>query len=163
MPPRGRPSSSTRRCRCTGNWPDCGLATTLANLGHVSLRRGDAGQAEGLFRQSLADFRTLGRPRGVARCLVGLAGVAAARGEAHRAARLLGAADAQLERLGARLEACDRALYGRQAATLRARLGGAAFAAVLAQGRALTLDAALELALRTRPARRAGNVNRQHH
>ena len=133
-----------------------GIAAALANLGHVSLWRADAGQAEGLFRQSLAGYRALGRPRGVAVCLVGLAGVAAARGEAHRAARLLGGWDAQHERLGAHLEACDRALYGRQdgdapRATRRRRVNAA-----LAQGRALTLDAALELALRARPARRAG-------
>jgi DNA-binding CsgD family transcriptional regulator len=129
-----------------------GYGTTLANLGHVTLRRGDVDGAAAVFAESLAGFQVLRRPRGVAQCLTGLAGVAAARHDLLRAARLLGAVRELLEPLGDRLDSSDRAEFDRHEATVRARLGPVAFARAHDEGRALPPAQALAIAARSGPA-----------
>jgi hypothetical protein len=79
-------------------------------------------------------------------CLEGLAGVAAVRGEAARAARLFGAAEALRERVGAPLTPTERSLYEGLLAAVLAGLDPHAFAEVWADGRALPLDTAVALA-----------------
>ncbi len=82
-------------------------------------------------------------------CLAGLAGAAAAGtpAEAKQAAQLLGAAEALLETTGVRLNSVDQDAYDYYAAAARARLDDATFAALLEQGRAMTLEQAVAYAL----------------
>ncbi|HUS15226.1 MAG TPA: tetratricopeptide repeat protein, partial [Chloroflexia bacterium] len=120
-----------------------GMAMPLHNLGHVVLRLGDADRAGALFEESLALFQALDVPVGVALCLAGLAGVAGAQGDAGRGAKLLGAAAAALDAIGAHLQAADLTDYEHSEAVLRAALGEAAFAAAFATGRTLPPDEAL--------------------
>jgi hypothetical protein len=78
---------------------------------------------------------------------VGLALVAAGRGDAELAARLLGAADATRERVGVAAlgtELVETELVRRAA---RSRLGTPALEAALAAGRDLSADQALRVAL----------------
>ena len=83
----------------------------------------------------------------VALALVGMAGTLLDQGQVERAARLLRAAEVLVETIGGRLPPIDHGLYDRNVATARAALGEAAFAAALAEGRAMTLEAALAYAL----------------
>jgi hypothetical protein len=69
--------------------------------------------------------------------------VAGAEGDAERAARLFGAAEALREALGAPLPPVERAHYDRSIATVRAALGEKAFAAAWTAGRAMPLEAAV--------------------
>jgi hypothetical protein len=78
-------------------------------------------------------------------CLEGLAGVAAARGRAA-AARLCGAREALLERLGPGLLPADPAGHARTVELVRAALGDAAFAAAHEAGRALPPEDAIAAA-----------------
>jgi DNA-binding NarL/FixJ family response regulator len=71
-----------------------------------------------------------------------LAQVLAARGEPAGAARLLGAAQTLGEGIGG---AIGGVTYAHLAETIRARLGAARFAAIWAEGRALTLAQAVAL------------------
>jgi hypothetical protein len=64
-----------------------------------------------------------------------------------RAARLFGVVEAQLDILAAPLISTDRIEYQRHLAAARAQLAEAAFAAALAEGRAMSLDQALAYAL----------------
>ena len=76
-------------------------------------------------------------------------GVAYAREDPARAARLLGRADALREETAFRdVEPFERRVRDEAEAELRARLGEDAYAAAYADGRALTLEDALALALR---------------
>jgi hypothetical protein len=78
---------------------------------------------------------------------VGL-GAAYARGDPTRAARLIGRADLLCEETASELEPLEGRVRAETEAALRARLGEDAYAAVYAEGRALSLEDALALALR---------------
>ena len=85
-----------------------GSALALINLGFVAELRADAPQAEGLHREAFVEASRLGDPRAVARAVEGLAGAAVVAGQADRAARLLGAADALRHSVGSPLAQGER-------------------------------------------------------
>jgi len=119
----------------------------LHNLGHVALAGGDPRRAARLFLESADLYRaTGGDRRGVAECLIGLAGAAVRSGQHEAAARLFGAAEAALEALGSAFSPANRTDYDRSLGALRTELEGDRLAAAWAAGRALSLDDALTLA-----------------
>jgi DNA-binding CsgD family transcriptional regulator len=121
------------------------LVVALGGAAQVALVRQDLDQAITRLREEIDLALALEFRWSVADALVGLAGVADQRGNDWQAARLLGAAIALRELLGS-----DRFLhessFRRIEATVRARLGAAAFAAALAEGQALSPEAAIEAA-----------------
>ena len=123
------------------------IARSIHNLGYVAHAQGDDVRSAALFAESLALFRERGNQRGTIEGLAGMAGVIGARelapDGARRAARLLGAAAAQFEAIGAVMWPADRFEYQRNLAAIRAVLGEAAFAAAWAEGQALTLEQAI--------------------
>jgi non-specific serine/threonine protein kinase len=94
-------------------------------------------------------FRANGDQRGVAECLVGVAGVALALGQPERAARLFGAADACLQAARAAIAPVNLAEYERNLAAARARLGPSAFASACQAGRAMSPEQAVAYATAT--------------
>jgi len=126
-----------------------GIAITLGNLGHVALQQGNYEGAAGLFKEALGLAQQLVYKLGIAEYLAGLGGVAAGEGRFVRAARLLGSTEEVLSLLGALLRPPDRAEYERSIATTRAGLSDAAFASAWAEGKAMTLDQAIQCALST--------------
>lgn len=130
-----------------------GVGARLHNLAHVALLRADHARATDLFRESLRIARDVGSPNIAMLCVAGLAAVAVAAGTpqtAARAVRLFGIAEAMRETSGWLMSPPDRAVYDRNVALARARLGSSAFAAVLADARAMTHDEALDYASETR-------------
>ena len=83
----------------------------------------------------------------MAASIEGLAGLAAAQGQAGRAARLFGAAEALRESVSNRIPPSERAEYDHNIAAARAQLSEAAFAASWAGGRAMSLEQAVAYAL----------------
>jgi hypothetical protein len=73
--------------------------------------------------------------------------VAARLGAWERAAQLAGAAEALRETIGYELEPTDRAFRDRYLTEVRAALGETALEATMAEGRAMTLEEAVRLAL----------------
>jgi len=134
-------------CREIGN--NVWTAWALDNLGDIALYQGDAVQAAALFENSLSLFRGVGYKEGIAQCLTGFGGVACAAGQAARAARLCSAAEALREAIAIPMEPADGAHYARTIATARAQLDDAPFAAAWAEGRAMTLEQAIDEALRS--------------
>ena len=124
-----------------------GVTYALAHLGTVAHARGDESTAAARFTESLPLQRALGDIRGVAASLEGLAAVAGAEARPARAARLLGAAGQLREAIGAPLPPDRHAEYERTVTAARALLGEEAFAAAFEEGRALSVDAAVALAL----------------
>jgi non-specific serine/threonine protein kinase len=126
------------------------IAMSLAFLGHVRLLQGDAAGANMAFVEGLGWQQQVGDKVFMTYCLIGLGGVAAkavAGAPASRAVRLLGAAEALREVIGAPLLPPFLTQYERIVAGLRSDFDEAAFEAAWAEGRALTLEQAVALAL----------------
>ena len=100
--------------------------------------------------------RELGEKFSTARCLAGLGGVAVGMGreqgqleQVHLGTKLLGAAEALLEAIGAVLEADVRMVYEQGVASTRAQLSEEEFERVWAEGRAMSMEQAIECALQS--------------
>jgi predicted ATPase/class 3 adenylate cyclase len=124
-----------------------GRAVNLFNLGQLALFANDAREARGMYQKSLATSVKLGARSNIAYGLEGLAGVAVLEGQAERAGRLLGAAEALRKAINARIDKADLPLYERTLAAVDAALGNEAFTAARAAGAALSLEKAVQLAL----------------
>jgi len=103
--------------------------------------------AEGFLKEALALDRELGSWAYGAYCLEGFAGLAGARGQGVRAARLWGAAEALRTDIGAPPSLDARPLYERSMAAARAQLGEAQWEAAFAQGMAMSAEEATDYAL----------------
>jgi len=124
------------------------VALALLNIGTTTWMLGDLERARELLRDGLAAAREIGQ---VDIIIAGFAalGVAYARPDPARAARLLGRADALREETASRDdEPFERRVRDEAEAGLRASLGEEAYAAAYSDGRALTLEDGLTLALR---------------
>ena len=135
-------------------------ATTVSNLGLVALEEGDYVSAWSHFGESLILRRELGDKWGIALSLAGLGGVLVALGstgnatdlageesETRRGARLLGAVDALLGSTGVVLEVEDRVPHERALASALRLLGPEEFAQLQAEGRAMSMEQAIDYAL----------------
>jgi len=129
-------SEALQRFQESGDTYGAGIA--LANLGRVARDRGSYAQAATLYAEGLALHWDDGDRGRIAACLNGLGIVAALAGQAERAGRLCGAAEALREAIGAPVPRY-RGQYERAIATGLATLGEEAFAAAWAAGRALSL------------------------
>jgi predicted ATPase/class 3 adenylate cyclase len=121
----------------------CELATVARDMGEPLV-------AIALVEESL---RTLD-PRekfGIVACLHALAMVASQEGAAKRAAVLFGASLRLREEIGAAIPPFERDEYDHSAGRVQSQLGEDEFARLLAEGRGLTVDAAISYA-RERPA-----------
>jgi tetratricopeptide (TPR) repeat protein len=121
------------------------LARAFMNLGLTTLALGDVQRARALLRDSLVAAREIGLVEGFIGGFVGLAAVYA-REDPVRAARLMGSADVLCEEAGF-LRQLEDPLRAETEAELRARLGENAYEAAYAEGRLLTLEDALALAV----------------
>ncbi len=124
-----------------------GVANSLANLGHVMLAFGEPARAHEYFHQALDVRVRLGNVLGVAECLEGFAG-AAVDDQPRRAVVLLGAAAELRERAGAPVPASEQGRYDQLRERARHQQSDESFAAASAEGRTLTMQAAIELATR---------------
>jgi tetratricopeptide (TPR) repeat protein len=124
-----------------------GMAQSRSTLGNVAFHQGHHERAMTLFKESLVLRRELGNKVGVAECMERLGGVAGEGGHPGRAGRLFGAAEALRESIGAPVPPVDRADYERNVAAARAGLSESAFASAWAEGRAMTVEQAVEYAL----------------
>lgn len=123
------------------------VARSLFNLGAAALRRGRYQDALSRFRESIALSRGIDDKEDLAWCLEGFAALAAAEGDAERAARLLGAAGVLLETIGGAFKPFERLLHDQTVAAAHTRLGTTTFEAIRVQGAALNLQQAVEFAV----------------
>jgi predicted ATPase len=125
-----------------------GIAEALHTLGWRALWQNADERAAALFAESLALFHELGDRRGIANCLDGWSALAGARGLAERASRLGGAAQAVRAAMNAPLSPSEHTDLEHSIAALRAALGEEGFDAAWADGQALTLEQAVDEALK---------------
>jgi DNA-binding CsgD family transcriptional regulator len=123
------------------------MAYVLYRVGLLEFGQGDLKGASLLLGQSLSLSRDLRNKRGMAVSASALACVAGIQGRADRATRLFGVATALLDASNYRLTPTLSELHRRAEANARAVLGDRGFAASLAEGRRMTLDEGIALAL----------------
>jgi predicted ATPase/DNA-binding CsgD family transcriptional regulator len=127
------------------------LNYVLDNLGWAALLQGDHERARTSYEESLVVSNELGDKMIASESLEGLACISAAQGEVERAARLFGATEALHETLREAVayqhtpeEEAWREPY---LATIRSQLDEAAWQAAWAEGRAMSMEQAIEYAL----------------
>jgi hypothetical protein len=117
------------------------------NLTFIALHEGEAGRARDLGRQGLQLTRAMNDRLQLATALALLAGAIGVMGQPQQAARLLGASEIALERLGAFHQPNDKREIDGMIAAVHAQLDEATFQAAWAQGRELALEQAVAQAL----------------
>jgi tetratricopeptide (TPR) repeat protein len=118
-----------------------------SDLAHALRHGGALEEADALYRETLRDWQYAGNRGAVANQLECLAYLAIVKGDAVRAARLLGAAEALREVADAPLLSSERPEYDAQVERLREQLDEVALGSAWAGGRAMTADEAVEFAL----------------
>lgn len=131
------------------------------NLAFLAQHAGDAERAWQLAHQGLLLARDRQDRNDIADAIITMAGSLVAggappQGTFRRAARLLGAAEAEHERMGTFLQPSNRPEYHRILAKVRGRLDDGLFQAAWAEGRDMTLEQALAYALEGAGAPDAG-------
>jgi tetratricopeptide (TPR) repeat protein len=138
-------------------------AICLLNLARVAIQRGSGESARTMLLEALAIAAEIGS-RLVGQFVLDIsAWLAAFVGDAARAARFFGAAEAQLERTAYHRETVDEAPMAPLIAQTRARLGQDGFAAAEQAGRALDYDeATTEVRAWLKPAGQRTGPTRTH-
>lgn len=122
------------------------IAIVRGSLAQLALSEGEYQRAFDLMAQNLAPTCDRNYRRGIAVGLEVMAGIAGARGEAVRAARLVGAARAARASICSTFSLADLSLLKPYMDMARSRLTEAAFAAAVEEGRAMPVEEALEYA-----------------
>ncbi|MFF8605655.1 ATP-binding protein [Streptomyces sp. NPDC015346] len=139
-----------RRCQAAGErWQ---LSYALWERGFLKLIRGEVDAAESDLCEALRIKRSFHDTLGLALVLEVLAWTTVAKGEAERAATLLGGTAALWKTIGAPLVGSTHMIARREQfeKAAREKIGKAAFDAAFGRGRALTAEETLALALRER-------------
>jgi DNA-binding CsgD family transcriptional regulator len=123
------------------------IAIGLMYSALAALTRGDHERVQPLSEESLKLLRRAEDKQHIPDCLEIMAGGAGAQGLAHRAARLWGAAEGMREEIGVPLQPEDRKLLDPYLATARSSLGEVAWQEMLAEGRAMMPEQAIEYSL----------------
>ncbi|MFN8472310.1 MAG: tetratricopeptide repeat protein [Anaerolineae bacterium] len=124
-----------------------GVANGLNNLGRVARDLGDYAGARRFFTESLTTNRELGDRGAIAYLLEDFASLAALENQPERALRLAAAAEALRETVGAPLSEPEQKRLAQTLAPVQESLGAEISAARWADGRTLTFEQAIDMAL----------------
>ena len=123
------------------------IGYALNGLGRVAYLRGKYDRAHALYKEALGMFRKTGSQWNIAYSLEGFAALAVAQQDMPRAARLFGATETFYSQLRFLISPRERDNHDRDLAATRAALGEETFSALSAEGRAMTIEQAVEYAL----------------
>jgi predicted ATPase len=124
------------------------IAATQLRFGYLRYELKDVVQAEDFFRKSLVALKDLGGRNDIIECLEGFAGVAALLMQPRRGARLLAAAQALRDIIDIPVARYHRALYQHIVESVANQLDSKAIELFSTEGRAMSLEEAIEYALR---------------
>ena len=116
-------------------------------LGSFQVLHGEFDQGAIHLKKGLSLYCQINNIYFIGNCILGLAGAANGRHQPLEAARLFGAREAIHESIGSKLDAGLQPIYTSLVAQTRAILDESVFEAAWAEGRAMTLDEAVEYAL----------------
>ncbi|HEX5839824.1 MAG TPA: tetratricopeptide repeat protein [Anaerolineales bacterium] len=123
------------------------IAWSLGGLADVTRLRADYKRATGMFKKSLSLYQRSGNKIGPPFSMEALALVAVALGDAKRAARLWGAASAWREAINELLPLSYQRDYAASISQARTQLGEELYASAWSEGRAMSPEQAIALAL----------------
>ncbi len=123
------------------------LPRALDTLSWATLLGGEPQRAKAKFEEDLTLSKELDDKATITTSLEGLACVAGANGEALRAAKLFGAAEALMEATGYGFSPQESTMVEPYRASARSRLGEAGWDEALAEGRTMSMEAAIGYAL----------------
>jgi uncharacterized protein HemY len=123
------------------------LAMVHSELAHLERRQGHFAKAKPLYRETLQEWQKIGHRAAIAHELECFAFIAKAQEEDQRAVRLLGTAEILRENINIPMNPPERVEYDREVNDLRVNMDEAAFAKTWAEGRALTMEQAIAVAL----------------
>ena len=124
-----------------------GVNAVLNSLGQVALKQRDYMTARLHLQTVLSSRWDSGDKQEMPEALAGLAAVASAQGQLRTAAALGGADEALFESIGSRIRSLARANFSQIVANLPKAMGENQFATIWAEGRAMTIDQAIQYAL----------------
>jgi len=119
----------------------------MSELGHLAREEGDLDQAKEIYRQTIHGWQEMGARPAIAHELECFAFIAIVEEQPQRAAPLLGAAEALRERVQAPMTDNEQVEYDGNVNRLRTMLPEAEFDALWGQGRAMTMEQAIQLAI----------------
>jgi predicted ATPase/class 3 adenylate cyclase len=122
-------------------------ASCRSELAHALRQHGKFDEAIGLYKMVLPIWQDFGHRAAVAHELECLGYIANAQDDGYRAARLLGAAEAIRKTINSTTNGVELVEYEREIAALRASMDENEMQAAWAEGRAMTIDQAIEYAL----------------
>jgi tetratricopeptide (TPR) repeat protein len=119
-----------------------------SEMAHIARQIGNYQEALALYRETLPDWQKIGHRGAVAHQLECMAFIAKAQEQGERAVKLLGAADALRAASGSLMTPQERIEYDRELAGLRAGMDEKTFDLIWAEGIAMSMDQAIDLAVR---------------
>jgi len=118
-----------------------------SELGHIARLDGDMALARQIYQKTLVNWRDLGHRSAIANQLECFAFIAIAEEEPKRAAKLLGSAESLRESIGSPMAKYEESEYEQFVAQLRDMLPDADLAELWDEGRAMSMEQAIQLAL----------------
>ena len=119
------------------------------NMGYAKLRQGDVTEAKELFEFCVQQFQKANNTIGLVYAIEGLASLHLNQQQAEQATRIFAWTDVIRENIGYHRPPVERASVERDLAVIQSQLDIADFAKLSAEGRAMTLEQAISLALDT--------------
>ena len=123
------------------------VTMTKSELAHLERRQGQVAKAKLLYRATLLEWQRLGHRAAIAHELECMAMIAEAQQEDQRAAKLFGAAEILRETIRIPMTPFERAEYDPEIKSLRANMDETDFVQAWAEGRMLSMEQAITLAL----------------
>ena len=118
-----------------------------SELAHIERETGQYQQAIPMYRETILEWQRLGHRAAIAHQLECFAFIAKAQEQPERAAKLFGTAEALREKINIAMTPQERTEYYREIADLRANMDEKSFVSLWAEGRAMTMEQAIEFAL----------------
>jgi hypothetical protein len=119
----------------------------MSELGHIARDTRDLNQAKKIYNETIIGWQDLGHRPAIANQLECFAFIAITEEEPQRALKLLGAAEALREKIGSPMANYEVMEYDKEVAQLRAMLVETDFNKLWADGKSMTMEQAIQLAL----------------
>ena len=118
-----------------------------SGMAHVARQLGNFDEALSLYRETLRDWQKIGHRGAVAHQLECFAFIAKAQEQGERAVKLMSAAEALREASSSPMTPQERVEYDNEVASLRTGMDEKSFVLLWEEGRAMTMEQAIEYAL----------------
>ena len=118
-----------------------------SELAHMERYEGHYQQAKAMYRESIVEWKRIGHRAAIAHQLECFASIAKIEEQGQRAARLFGAAEALREKIDIPMTDMEHVEYEREISELKAGMDEKVFVSAWTEGRALTMEQAIDFAL----------------